>query len=196
MPTEENAIVLDYLAKGKSSSYKSEPIAQVIGVNHFTLLEVVPKQPLKIMDTVYVGKETREEIDYIKKRIQFKELTSTAQNELEKVINKIVLDNTQRFLGFYNNSTSITIKLHQLELLPGLGKKHMQDILKEREKKPFESFEDIAKRVYLMPDPVQAIVKRVIEEIEGIDIKYYIFARQPVQDRGFFHHRRPFQRYS
>ena len=33
-------------------------------------------------------------------------------------------------------------RLHQIELLPGFGKKHMQEIIKQRQEKEFESFEE------------------------------------------------------
>jgi len=179
--SEDYAIVLDYLATGKSASYKSEPIVQLIGTESFTLLEAVPKKSLKILDKVYIGKDKRDEIDFIKRRVAFKELTSTAAGELSKVVKQLVLEKKEKYLEFYNKCGAITIKRHQLELIPGLGKKHMQDILKQRQIKPFESFEDITERVKLMPDPVQAIVKRIIEELEAGDIKYYLFVRPPAQ---------------
>ena len=48
--------------------------------------------------------------------------------------------------------------MHQLELLPGLGKKHMWEIIELRRDKEFESFADLKARVKLMPDPENAIV--------------------------------------
>jgi putative nucleotide binding protein len=57
--------------------------------------------------------------------------------------------------------------MHQIELLPGVGKKHMWEILDERKEKPFENFEDIKKRVKLMPDPKKAIIKRILKELQG-----------------------------
>jgi len=188
MPAEDNAIVLDFLPKGKPNSFKPEPIAQLIGTQNFTLLEVVPREgmDLKVGENVYVGKETREKIEYIKNRISYKQLTNNAVSELEKTIEKIILDNKQRFLDFFNTSGPITIKRHQLELLPSLGKKHMQDILRERQKKPFESFEDIEKRVHLMPNPVKAIAKRIIIELEDPDERHYLFCRPPAKPRQDF----------
>ena len=66
------------------------------------------------------------------------------------------------------------MRMHQLELLPGLGKKHMWEIIDARDEKEFECFEDIKKRVKLMPDPEQAIIKRILAEIEGKE-KHLIF---------------------
>lgn len=181
MIVEEYGIVLDFLPRGKSSSYKSEPIAQILGVEHFTLLEVVPKVgvELKAMEKIYVGKEERDKIDYIKKRITFNELTTNSLSEIEKAIEKLVTENEKRFVDFYNNAAPITIRRHQLELLPGLGKKHMRNILEEREKEPFKSFVDVEKRVRLMPNPAKTIVKRIMEELEGADDKHFLFVRPP-----------------
>src|SRR3989344_4566753 len=190
MPNEEKAVVLDYLAKGKSSAFKPEPLAQVLGTKFFTLLEVVPKTELKVLEEVSIGKEQRDKIEFIKKRIAFKELTSNAVGEINKAIEKIIQEDRQKFLDFYNKSGSISIRMHQLELLPGLGKKHMLDILDERKKKQFESFEEIEKRVKLMPNPVQAIVKRILQELQEDDLKHYLFARPPYQERPFEQRRR------
>ena len=49
--------------------------------------------------------------------------------------------------------------MHQIELLPGMGKKHMKEILEKREEKEFESFEDMKKRIPNLPDPEKAIKK-------------------------------------
>ncbi len=185
MPNEEQALVLDYLPKGRPNSFKPEPIAQVIGKQFFSLLEVVPKKELKAMETVYVGKEERDKIEFIKRRINFDQLTSTAVAEIDKAIEKIIEEDKQRFLDFFNNAQPITLRRHQLQLLPGMGKKHMEDILKERSKKPFESFEDLSKRVKLLPDPLKTIVKRIKIELEEDSLNHYIFARPPVKELRF-----------
>ena len=66
------------------------------------------------------------------------------------------------------------MRMHQLELLPGLGKKHMWEVIQARKGKPFESFEDIKNRVKLLPDPKQLVVKRILSELAGKE-KYKIF---------------------
>jgi len=78
------------------------------------------------------------------------------------------------------------LRMHQLELLPGLGKKHLFGILKEREAKPFESFKDLSDRIHLMPAPVKLIVKRVLVELEDTKLKYYVFARPPAREERSF----------
>jgi len=188
MKAEDHVVVLDFLPRGKSSGFKQEPIAQVLGTDYFTLLEVVPKEgvSLRAGDSLYVGKEERDKVSYIKKRISYDELTNNSIVELDKAIEKIMLANEQKFVEFFNISRPITIKRHQLELLPGLGKKHMLEIIRQRDIKKFESFADIEKRVHLMPNPLNIIVKRVLEEMQGKDEKHYLFVRPPSKKPGDF----------
>src|SRR3989344_2863355 len=192
MKVEEQAIALDFLPRGRSSDYKTEPLAQLIGKEHFTLLEVVTKQgvELKALDDVYVGKDQRAQIDFIKRRISYKDLTNNSLSELDKAVEKLVKENEKKFVDFYNSARSITIKRHQIELLPGMGKKHMLQIISEREKGPFTSFAQMQERVSGIPDPGAAIVKRVIEELEGLDSKYFLFSRPPSPEKEFRPRRR------
>ena len=52
----------------------------------------------------------------------------------------------------------------------------MWEIIEERGEKPFESFEDIKKRVKLVPDPLKSVIRRIIMELNEED-KYKIFTR-------------------
>jgi len=192
MPTEEYAIVLDYLPEGRTDmmtqGYKREKqIAQIIGEDYFTLIEVVirPEKTVNIGDRLYIGQGVREEIHHIKKRLNYDELTSTARVEADYTIEKIVKEREKEFVRWFNECGSLTTRLHRLELLPGVGKKHMWDINKIRMGKPFESYKDIAERVKLLPDPAKLIIKRIIWELRGDDdkgkpIKYKIFVGTPL----------------
>jgi putative nucleotide binding protein len=62
-----------------------------------------------------------------------------------------------------------------LHLLPGIGKKLMWEILEERNKKPFTSFEDIAQRIKAISHPNKMIIERILEEIRNPDTKYRLF---------------------
>lgn len=75
---------------------------------------------------------------------------------------------------FFNKAQPLSTRMHQLELLPGVGKKHMWQIVEERHGEPFTSFEDIKKRVKLMPDPKKTIIRRILAELEGTE-KYHLF---------------------
>ncbi len=176
---DEYAIVLDFLPKGYGYG-KPEAIAQVIGTKFFTLLEVKARDNvvLKPGDKVYIGSGKREEIETIKRRINYEKLTAFAKSELEQAVKRIVEENEQRFVDFFNKAQPITVRLHQLELLPGIGKKHMWEILEERKKEPFKSFEDIKNRLKLLPNPKEVIIKRILMEIKGEDDKYRLFVRK------------------
>ncbi|MEI7961552.1 MAG: DUF655 domain-containing protein [archaeon] len=182
---EEKAFVLDYMPTGKPSAAKTEALAQVLGKDHFTLLEVVPKPGVSLIigEEVYVGKEDRPKVELVKGRITFRDLTSNSLSELEEVVGKIVDSNREKYLGFFNTSKAISLRRHQLELLPGMGKKHMLALLDERDKKPFLTFEEIPLRVKGTPDPKKIIVKRIVEELEGPDDKHYLFVRAPAEPR-------------
>ncbi len=184
MKMEENAYVLDYLAQGRVTDRHREPIAHLIGETYFTLLEVIIKKDstLSIGQKVFVGKDGRTEVERIKRRIDYNELTATGRSQLEPIIKDIVLSKEKEFINFFNKCGSISIRQHQLELLPGIGKKHTEEIKREREEEPFTSFEDIQERVSLMPDPVHVLVIRILEEIKNTT-KYYLFSKPPIIKR-------------
>lgn len=176
-PLEEYAIVLDYLASGKADALRSEPMVQLIGESRFTLLEAVPKSAeIKIGERLYIGKGERDKIALIKSRIGYNELTETARGELKGTIAKIIKADEKRFIDFFNNASPLNIRMHTLELLPGVGKKHLEAILKAREEKKFESFKDIEKRVSFLQDPAKILTDRVIEELQG-DGRFYLLTR-------------------
>ena len=61
---EEYAVVLDSLPYGKSADVRREPVAQVIGESHFTLLEIVPKATSSpaVGERIYIGKGERDKV--------------------------------------------------------------------------------------------------------------------------------------
>ena len=187
---EENAVVLDYLSRGYVKAGMSrvggKPIAQAIGTEQFTLLELAPKNgvDLEIQDSVYIGKGKRDKIYRVLGKLDFENLTATSRIELDYAIRDIVEANEERFVEFFNTTDSVSTRLHSLELIPGIGKKYMWDIIKAREEKPFESFEDISKRLPTLADPAGMIVNRVKQELDTTTPrrgknKYYIFTQPP-----------------
>lgn len=177
---EEEAIVLDFLPNGypfdNRPSHRKTAIVQALGTKRFSLLELVPKkgETLQPNEKVYIGEGKRDKIHHINGRLAFDKLTSTAKKELEFVVKEIVNDNQKEFIRFYNQAQPLTTRMHQLELLPGVGKKHMWEIIKSREEKEFEDFEDLKKRVKLLPSPEKAIIKRIVSELAGKE-KYRLF---------------------
>ena len=170
---EENAIVLDFLPNGypfdERPMYMKTPIAQAIGKEHFVLLELVPKKGIHLQpyEEVYIGEGKREKIHHIVGKLAATKLTRTAKSELEYAIKELVKKNEPRFVEFFNVAKPLSTRMHQIELLPGVGKKHMWEIINARDEKPFENFDDIKKRVKLMPDPEKIVIRRIVEELEG-----------------------------
>ncbi|WP_296857349.1 DUF655 domain-containing protein [uncultured Methanobrevibacter sp.] len=187
---EENAVVLDYLSRGyvKSdmSKFGGKPIAQAIGTEQFTLLELAPKNgvALEIQDTVYIGKGKRDKIYRVLGKLDYENLTATSRIELDYAIKEIVEQNEENFVEFFNTADAVSTRLHSLELIPGIGKKYMWDIINERDKKKFESFEDIAERLPTLADPASMIVNRIKQELDSTTPrrgknKYYLFTQPP-----------------
>lgn len=189
---EEYAIILDYLPLGYVReglpSFKRKPVAQAVGKEEFTLLELIPKEnvDLDIHEKVYIGSGKRDKIARVNRRLKYDDLTATARVELNYVIEEIIKTKEDKFMEFFNQSGPISTRLHQLELLPGIGKKHMWDILNARKEKEFESFEDIKDRVPMLADPVKLLAKRILLELEAAPEKkgkrkYVIFTRPPTK---------------
>ena len=170
MTKEETAIILDFLPYGYPLENKRVPLAQAIGTSGLTLLQLVPRrgEKFEVGESAYIGDGKREKVQYILGRCPREKLTETAKVELEEFVEKNVEDNEQRFVDFFNEAQAINTRLHQFELLPGLGKKHTGMILKAREEKKFESFDDIRGRVHNMPSPDKVVVKRIMEELTEI----------------------------
>ncbi len=172
MAAKDNyVIVLDFLPYGKASDRRSEPLAQTIGDKFFNLLEVVIKEDTKLKpkDRIYIGEEKRDHVKYIRGRIEFDILTSYAKTLLEEIIGELVKKEEKRFVDFFNKAGPLTTRLHSLELLSGIGKKHLWRIIEERKKEPFKNLEDLQKRIEMLPDPKKIVIKRIIDELRGKD---------------------------
>lgn len=179
-PKEELAIILDFLPNGHPMDtrpmFKKTPIAQALGKKHFILLELIPKKGINLQpnEEVYIGEGKRDKIHHILGKILINKLTETAKIELNFTIETLVAKDEKKFVEFFNQAGPISTRRHQLELLPGVGQKHMWEILEARKEKPFTSFDDVKNRVKLIPDPKKLIVKRIIEEINESD-KFKLF---------------------
>ena len=185
---ETYVVVLDFLPNGypfENSSGLTTPIVQALGKSKFTLLELVPKKEvfLNPEEEVYIGEGKRDKIMHIKSRLDFSKLTQTAKSVLEQVITKIVSEDSKRFVDFFNNSKPLSTRMHQIELLPGLGKKHMWEVIEERQFQKFKDFDDIRERVKLLPDPKKLIVKRILKELKGNE-KHYLFVEPLVEKKN------------
>ena len=167
---EEYAYVLDFIQRGKSTTVRAREgiIIQAIGEEHLTLLELLGIQNMsfEVGERLYIGREGRDKVVSVLGRLEYKDISQSAKNELTNIVEKIVIANEKRFVDYINMAPPITPRIHALELIPGIGKTYMMTIIKERDKKKFESFADIQERVGLR-DPAKLIAKRIIDEIAG-----------------------------
>lgn len=167
MKKDDYALVLDYLAHGYPMEGNMKPVVQAIGLTHLSLLELAPMRGVQIVpkEKVYIGPEKRDKIYYIIGRLRVENLTETAKIQLQEFVSSYVGEREQEFVQFFNNASAMNTRLHQLELLPGFGKKHTQEVLEVRNEKQFSSFDEIKQRVKSIPDPKKAIEKRILEEL-------------------------------
>lgn len=177
---EDHAWIIEHLPSGHSSQLRKEPVVQLLGCKFFTLLEasVKPDASLVIGQKVYVGKEGRAEVDRIKGRIQYSQLTNSAKETLPLVLKKAIKEREPEFIQFFNNVKPISIRVHTLDLLPGIGKKNMEALISERDAKHFESFEDMKNRIPTLSDPIGILQNRILSELEGTE-KYHLFTKPP-----------------
>ena len=176
------AVVLDYFPHGRSDDnrpqYQKEPLAYALTEDSFDLLALTltDEADINIVDRVAVDPPDDEAIATVEE-IEFDELSSSAVSELEYAIEAIIDDDERRFVDFYNDAQPITLRLHQLNLLPGIGKKLRNKIIDERKRGPFESFEELSDRIGGLHRPKEVIAERILEELRDEDLKYKIFVR-------------------
>jgi putative nucleotide binding protein len=161
--------VCEYFCKGHISLRGREGIiVTAIGEERLTLLEIlgVPNSTFEVGEKIYIGKEGRTKVLSVLGKMEYEKISDTAKSELPAVVENIVSVNEQRFVDYLNNAQPLTPRIHALELIPGIGKTYMKTMLEEREKKKFESFEELQARIGLK-EPIKHITQRILEEVTG-----------------------------
>lgn len=177
---EEFAFVLDFMPRGKSAVIKGRegPMVEAIGEDRLTLLELLAmeNQDFEPGEKVKIGKEGREKIVSVLGKLTYEELSPEAKAVLPTVVESLVKLNEAKYVAIFNELQPLTPRLHGLELIPGIGKTFMKEIIEMREKQPFTSFDDIQKRVGLR-EPAKMVARRIVEELAG-DSRVSIFVRK------------------
>jgi putative nucleotide binding protein len=177
------AVVLDYLPRGRADDdrpqYKKSPVAFAVNEDTFALYEMAVDEDAGVS----IGDRVPLDSDAIERyhEIEYEDLSSGAQSELDYAIEEIVEAQEREYVDFYNEAQPITLRLHQLNLLPGIGKKLRNNILDERKRKPFESFEELEERVSGLHSPREVLIERIVEEIRDDDLKYRTLVRRDEQ---------------
>ncbi len=175
---ESRILILDYLPEGKGfgQTKQREPTIQGIGTTWFSLLDMVVDRrgsypQFTELPLPKISEETP--IKQIKRRITTNDLTNTGYESLEEAVLRIINKNEKRFVSFFNKAQPITNRIHSLQLVPGIGKKLMWEILQSRKGMPFVSFSDIEERVKIS-DIRKMIFNRIMQELEE-DVKHRLF---------------------
>jgi putative nucleotide binding protein len=181
---DEWGIVLDFLPRGRPGQHKQLPIAQVLGERYFSLLEVVIRPGITVYpeERIYIGDGKRKKVKYIKRSISVSDLTAGGRAELELAVEKIVKAREQTFVNFFNEARPLTTRMHQLEILPGIGKKRLWEVLDQRKAGRFTSYEDLKKRLPLLPNPIKMFTARILEELKGRE-RYNLFVLSKNENR-------------
>jgi len=185
---DDTAAILDYLPQGnpfdKHVEHRRAPVAQAVGTRYFTLVElVVPEgEQFEIGEKIYIGPDYigRGPIKSIVGPIEYSDLTTVSKSNLPAVLANIIRENEEAFAKLFNIAGPITLRMHSLELLPGIGKKTLNIILEERKKSPFKSLRDLEERIALRGVKLHGIeniiASRIVKEMEGGE-RYYLFVK-------------------
>jgi putative nucleotide binding protein len=175
----DRAVVLDHLPHGRPGDdrpqYQKPPLAYALAVSDLQLVELTlaEETDVSIGDTVPLDQEAG--VVQRIREIDYDDLSQGARNELEYAVEELVSTQEDRFVDFYNKAQPITLRLHQLNLLPGIGKKLRNNVLDARKRGPFEDFDDLTDRVSGLHHPKEKLIERILEELREEDLKYKTF---------------------
>ena len=176
-------VILDLLLHGHPEedkpSWSKSPIAQVLTIPDFVLYDVKFNKDSEIKvqeNNTYENFLQENKLKEVLCKIDYKELTSTSKALIQQIIEKAIKDHEEEFIMFFNKSSSITPRMHALKLLPGIGQKHMWELLEARERQNFTTFQDISDRTSVS-QPIRQVALRIIKELQREGIKYYLFSK-------------------
>ncbi|MHA2501751.1 MAG: DUF655 domain-containing protein [Candidatus Kariarchaeaceae archaeon] len=178
---EEDAIVLEVISPDRNTRrgrYGDSAILQVVGTSWFTLLEIIPEDHNTLMlgDRIKLGKDERSQVETIIGRIAHEDLTPVGELQLETAIDEILEQNSSRYVQWLNHSTPISLRLHSLHLIKGIGPKSLKKILEERKIKEFETYEEFEERTGV--GNIRGLIKqRIIDELTDPMEKHQLFTR-------------------
>ena len=114
--------------------------------------------------------------------LKFDDLTSVAKDNLKEAISRIIREREKEFVEFFNIAGPISLRLHTLELLKGIGKKTLRSLLDARKiRGGFTSLSEIEELIRV--DPIDILAEKIVAEIQGGE-RYYLFVRPPPPARA------------
>ena len=177
---EEYAYVLDFSSMSKSKTVRGRDgiIITALGEERLTLLEIlgVEDSTFDIGEKIYIGKEGRTKVQSVLGKLDYEQISGSAQSELTNVVRTIVKNNEQRFVDYVNNAQPLTPRKHSLELIPGIGKTYLKLIIEQINKQKFLNYQDMEERAGLK-EPINHLSKRILEEISG-ETQFRLFVKK------------------
>ncbi len=184
--SDHRAVVLDTLPNGRPGddrpAHRKPPLAFTLGEADFRLTELTLTEDADIgfADRVHLDSDDIQST----RETDFEGLSNAARSELEYAVEAVIDREERRFVDFYNDAQPITLRLHQLNLLPGIGKKLRNSILDERKRKSFEDFAEVKERVAGLHKPKEILIERILEELRDEELKYRIFVGRDPRENG------------
>ncbi len=179
---QREVVILDLLPHGhienQQPSWKQKPVAQVLTFPDFVLYDVAYNRDSEIkvqQKDTYEKFRNKNKLGKVLDKINYEDLTNTSKALIQPILEKEIMNYEGLFVNFFNKSTSITPRLHALKLIPGIGQKHMWEIIEARDRQEFVTFKDISDRTSISK-PAKQIALRIIKELQR-DVKYYIFSK-------------------
>ena len=71
---------------------------------------------------------------------RYRNISTHAQNSLAEVITKIILENPEPYLSFYNRAGNLSLKMHAFAILPGIGNKKALEMVDLRGRDGWDDF--------------------------------------------------------
>jgi putative nucleotide binding protein len=177
--TGDRAVVLDHLPHGRAGDdrpqYQKPPVAYALTVADLQLVELTLTEESDISIGDWIPLDQDAGVVQRIRQIEYDDLSQGARNELDYAVDELVESTEDRFIDFYNDAQPITLRLHQLNLLPGIGKKLRNNVLDARKRGPFDDFEELTERVSGLHRPKEKLVERILEELQKEDLKYKTF---------------------
>ncbi len=182
-------VVLACLPKGDTWDQKVCAPASPVEKRLLDLMRIAMPEDVELMDDLGSLKNMIREkglpakiLACPKTIIHYDSLTEIARRNLMDAVRQIVKEREADFVRFFNMAGPINIRMHSLELLHGIGKKMLKQVLDARAKKLFTSFDDIKK--VIKEDPTEVLAGKIVEELAG-QAKYYLFIEPPRPDLPF-----------
>ena len=165
-----------YVLHARSTAHTGEDAVVIEGIGDadYTLLEceTSPDATIAPGDRVSVGDDASTRIQ---QRLAYDDLSQVARDQLDHAVTALVEHNEDRFIDFFNTAGPLSLRRHQLDLLPGIGETRRNHILQERERQPFTGFGDLTARITGLPDPASIIAARIVTELTTDDHTYRVF---------------------